>query len=177
MANLATTDNIFDRLFDFRRDFNDLFGNMSENSTQGNRRRPSLIVAVPPIEAWIDPNDKKYHLSIALAGVNPNDIQLNIQGNTLTVSGEHKSENEKKDANYLQREFSYDQFERTIELPEIVDAQGLTAQYNNGLLEITAPLKAEALPKQIEVKTASSTPSNQQSTSQSASAKAAAGSS
>ena len=152
MANLARTNNVFDRLFDFRRDFDDLFGGMLADTSQKGRSRSSLIVAVPPIEAWVDPNDKKYHLSIALAGVDPQEVRLNLQGNTLTVSGEHQTGDERKDANYLQREFSYEQFSRTITLPEEIDTRQLTAEYNNGVLEIIAPIKAEALPKQIEIK-------------------------
>jgi HSP20 family protein len=172
---------VFDRLFDFRRDFDNLFSGMLADTGQRGRRVESLLVAVPPIEAWVDPKDKKYHLSVALAGVDPQEVQINLQGNTLTVSGEHKSGNEKKDANYLHREFSYEQFERLIDLPEAVDTQKLTAQYNNGVLEIVAPLKAEALPKQIEIKNlpaaSSSQSSNQQSANQSSTAKAAVASS
>jgi HSP20 family protein len=70
----------------------------------------------------------------------------------LTVSGEHKSENEKKDTNYLEREFSFGRFERLITLPQGVDTEKLSAEYNNGVLEISAPLNASALPKRIEVK-------------------------
>lgn len=110
-------------------------------------------MAIPPIEAWVDNNEKKYHLSIALPGVDPKEVQVNLQGNTLSVSGEHKSENEKKDTNHLEREFSFGRFERLITLPEGVDTERLSADYNNGVLEISAPLNASALPKRIEVKT------------------------
>lgn len=181
MANLARTDNVFDRLFDFRRDFDDLFSGMIADTNHKGRQGSSLIVAVPPIEAWVDPNDKKYHLTIALAGVNPQEVRLNLQGNTLTVTGEHQTGDERKDANYLQREFSYEQFARTITLPEEVDTQQLTAQYNNGVVEIIAPIKAEALPKRIEVenRTAAKTQSSTQppAATQGASAKSATASS
>lgn len=96
MANLARTNNVFDRLFDFRRDFDDLFSGMLADSNQKGRPGSSLIVAVPPIEAWVDPNDKTYHLSIALAGVDPQEVRLNLQGNTLTVSGEHQTGRKEK---------------------------------------------------------------------------------
>jgi HSP20 family protein len=182
MANLARTNNVFDRLFDFRRDFDDLFSGMLADSNQKSRPGSSLIVAVPPIEAWVDPNDKKYHLSIALAGVDPQEVRLNLQGNTLTVSGEHQTGDERKDANYLLREFSYEQFSRTITLPEEIDTQQLTAQYNNGVLEIIAPIKAEALPKEIKVKNLTAANTSQSSaqqpaTTQGASAQSATASS
>ena len=110
-------------------------------------------MAIPPIEAWVDNNEKKYHLSIAIPGMDLKDLQIDLQGNNLTVSGEHKSEGEKKDANYLEREFSLGRFERLITLPEGVDTEKLSAEYNNGVLEISAPLSASALPKRIEIKT------------------------
>jgi HSP20 family protein len=111
-----------------------------------------MLVAVPPIEAWVDKENKKYHLSIAVPGVDPKELQVDLQGNNLTVSGEHKADEEKKEADYLQREFAYGRFERTVVLPEGVDTGKLTADYNNGVLEITAPLSENALPKRIEIK-------------------------
>jgi HSP20 family protein len=108
---------------------------------------------VPPIEAWVDNEKKEYHLSIAVPGIDPKEVQLNLHGNNLTVTGEHKSSGEKKEADYLEQEFSYDRFARTIVLPEGVEADKLTAEYKNGVLEITAPLSESALPKKIEIKT------------------------
>jgi HSP20 family protein len=87
-----------------------------------------------------------------LPGLDPKDLQVELEGNNLTVSGEHKETQEKKDADYLQQEFSYGRFERTIMLPEGVDTSKLSAEYNNGVLEIIAPLSEAALPKRIEVK-------------------------
>ena len=152
MANLAKREHVFNELFDLRHSFDHLF-NRVLNSSESNEEGPTrLILAVPPIEAWVDNEKKEYHLSIAVPGVDPKEVQLNLHGNDLTVSGEHKSSQEKKDADYLQQEFSYDRFQRKIVLPEGVDASKLTAEYNNGVLKITAPLSASALPKQIEIK-------------------------
>ena len=89
---------------------------------------------------------------MALPGINPNDVRLNLQGNTLTVSAERKERRETKEVNYLQREFSYGAFERTLTLPEGVEADKLNAEYQNGLLEISAPITSAALPRRIEIK-------------------------
>lgn len=155
MASLARRGGIFDDLFDFRRDFDEIFNRfLAGSGLMGERERPvRLLRSVPPIEAWVDSQEKKYHLRVGLPGVDPKEVQLNLQGNTLTISGEHKRDEEKKDANYLHREFSYERFERTVVLPEGADAEKLTAEYNNGVLEVTAPLSAAALPKRIEIKT------------------------
>ena len=153
MANLVRRDHVFDDLFDFRRNFDHIFNRFLTGSGSSPERQAQMLVAVPPIEAWVDNEDKKYHLSVAVPGMDPKDVQLNLQGNNLTVSGEHKSEKEKKEADYLHREFSFGRFERTIVLPEGVDTDKLTAEYNNGVLEISAPINASALPKRIEIKT------------------------
>ena len=92
-----------------------------------------------------------------MPGVDPKEVELHLRGNNLTVSGEHKSKAEKKGADHLQQEFSYERFERTIVLPDGVDAQKLTAEYNNGVLEVTAPLSESALPKRIEIKSLAKT--------------------
>jgi HSP20 family protein len=87
-----------------------------------------------------------------LPGIDAKDVNLQVMGNTLTISGERSSSKETKESDYLQREISYGSFQRLIELPEGVDKDKLTAEYRNGILEITAPISAAALPRKIEVK-------------------------
>lgn len=110
-----------------------------------------MLVAVPPIEAWIDHEDKKYNLSVAVPGVDPKEIQVNVQGNNLTVSGEQEREGEKGGRLSTPRVFSWT-VRANHRAAGGVDTQKLTAEYNNGILEIAAPLSASALPKRIEVK-------------------------
>ena len=153
MAILAKREHLFNELFDLRHSFDRLFNRVLNHSTSAEDQPAKLIFAVPPIEAWVDNEKKEYHLSIAVPGIDPKEIQLNLHGNNLTVTGEHKSSEEKKEADYLQQEFSYDRFARTIVLPEGVEADKLTAEYKNGVLEVTAPLSESALPKKIEIKT------------------------
>jgi len=170
MANLARRDPTlsalsarqpaFNDLFDFRRSFDQIINRMLDPSASTVDQLPPVLVAVPPIEAYVD-GDGQYHLSVAIPGVNPDEIQLTLLGNDLTVSGEHEAEDEKKDADFSAREFSYERFQRTITLPEGVEADKLTAEYKSGVLEITAPLKASARPKRIEVQ-----PSHTQQTGQ-----------
>ena len=153
MANLAGRETLFTDLFDFRRDLNGIFNRLVTGSPSGNERPNRLIAVVPPIEAWVDKDEKKFHLSVALAGIDPKDVQLNLQGNNLSVSGEQKASEEKKSTDYLYQEMSYGGFERSIVLPEGVDTEKLTAEFRNGVLEITAPMSAAALPRKVEIKT------------------------
>jgi HSP20 family protein len=156
MASLVKRERTIDDLFDFKRDFDRMITRFFPSASSPEWQSQTLV-EVPPVEAWIDQEKKKYHLGVAMPpGMVPKEIELSLQGNSLTVSGERKRESEKKKGKYLHQEFSYGRFERTIELPEGVDASGLTAEYNNGILEITAPLSASALPKQIEIKSSAS---------------------
>jgi len=118
-------------------------------SAENNSER--VLIAVPPIEAWVDKQKKEYRLSVALPGVDRSDLQVSLQGNNLTVSGQPQNSQQSEDAIYLNQEFSRRRLHRTIALPEGVDLQRLTAEYNNGVLEIKAPLRESALPRQIEV--------------------------
>ena len=153
MANLVKREHLFNELSELRHTFDRLFSRVLNHSTSADEPEARLIFAVPPIEAWVDNEKKEYHLSIAVPGIDPKEVQLNLHGNNLTVTGEHKSSEEKKEADYLQQEFSYDRFARTIVLPDGVEADKLTAEYKNGVLEVTAPLSESALPKKIEIKT------------------------
>jgi HSP20 family protein len=166
MADLVRRNNVFNELFDFRRDFDGLFNRLVMGSSSGNDLAGTANGFVPPIEVRFDNQDNKYHMRAAIPGFEPDEIQLNLQGNRLTISGEHESKREKKDSDYMHREFSYESFERTIVLPENVDTEKLTAELNNGMLEITVPVSAAALPKKIEVKSLPQAQSAQQVRSQ-----------
>jgi len=87
-----------------------------------------------------------------LPGVDPKDVNIQVFGNTLSISGERSSSRETKESDYLHREITYGAFQRLIELPEGVDKDKLTAEYRNGVLEIAAPFSAAALPRKIEVR-------------------------
>jgi HSP20 family protein len=107
---------------------------------------------VPAIETSIDKDGKKFQCQVMLPGVDPKDVNIQVLGNTLSISGERSSSRETKESDYLHREITYGAFQRLIELPEGVDKDKLTAEYRNGVLEIAAPFSAAALPRKIEVK-------------------------
>lgn len=152
MTKLAKRESFFENLFDFRRDFDELFNRLTTGWPFSAQPVPRLAQRVPPVEAWVDSKTKRYHLRVALPGIDPDSVQLNLQGNTLTVSAERKESRETKEVNYLHRELSYGTFERTLTLPEGVETEKISAEYQNGVLEITAPITAAALPRRIEVK-------------------------
>jgi len=152
MTKLAIRENLFEDLFDFRRGFEQFFNRFLTGWPSIMEGETTPFALTPPVEAWVDKDTKKYHLRMALPGVDPSKVELNLQGNMLTISAERKASREGKDVDYLYREFSYGTFRRTLTLPEGVETEKINAEYNNGLLEITAPMAAAALPRRVEIK-------------------------
>jgi HSP20 family protein len=74
-----------------------------------------------------------------------------VTGNILTIKGERKSVVDEKKKGYLFHETSWGHFERSLTLPEGVDASKVHATCKNGVLELTMPTKAEALPKKVSI--------------------------
>jgi len=85
-------------------------------------------------------------------GMDPKDIQIELQDGTLTVKGEKKQEKVEKDERYHRVERSYGAFMRTVRLPSAVDAGKVTALFKNGLLTVTMPKTAAARGTAIPIK-------------------------
>lgn len=152
MLGLFEPRNFYRDLFDFRRDFDEIFHRMigATPAPAGTQTYEGFFA--PPIEALTDTEAKKFFLRVAVPGVEPKEVKIEVQGNVLRVSGERKHTEEKKEVSYHQREFTYGSFQRVLTLPDGVDAEKLIAEFNNGVLELTAPLAAAALPRRIEIK-------------------------
>ncbi len=91
------------------------------------------------------------HLFVELPGVEMKDIDLRIEGNTLTVRGERKLEKDESRQGYRLVERQYGAFFRSFTLPETVDAEHVSAEAKDGLLNVRLPKKAESKPRQIKV--------------------------
>lgn len=110
----------------------------------------SSVAAMPAIDMY--QTDDEVVVKAALPGLKPDDVQISVTGDLLTLRGEFKQENEKKDATYHIREHRYGAFERSIMLPTDVQTEKAKADFENGVLTITLP-KAEAVkPKTISIK-------------------------
>jgi HSP20 family protein len=103
----------------------------------------------PAVDVYED--EHKVTLKIEVPGVEEKDIDVRVENHTLTVHGERKIEKEEKEENYRRVERQYGSFTRTFTLPQTVDAENVSANYDKGVLKITLPKKAEAKPKQIKV--------------------------
>jgi HSP20 family protein len=147
MKNLTLRDNLFEDLFDARREFDQVFNRILTVNPWAKH-----FNFVPAIETHIDKEAKKYICKVSLPGIDPKEVQITMQGNLLTVAGERKTEKTTKELDYFHEEFAYGKFERTWELPEGITTDKINAEFVNGVLEITAPIKAVALPRKIEIR-------------------------
>jgi HSP20 family protein len=86
-----------------------------------------------------------------LPGVKPEEIEINLVDNVLTIKGEKKRETEEKKENYYRVERYYGSFMRAIQLPSEVDVEKVKAQYKDGVLKVILPKKPEAKKKLIKV--------------------------
>jgi HSP20 family protein len=103
----------------------------------------------PAVDVYED--EHKVTLKIEVPGIEEKDINVRVENNTLTVEGERKIEKEEKEENYRRVERQYGSFVRSFTLPQTVDSDNVSANYDKGVLKITLPKKAEAKPKQIKV--------------------------
>jgi HSP20 family protein len=87
-----------------------------------------------------------------LPGVKPEEVDISISGDTLTIKGEHKEEQEVKEQDYFHKERRYGAFSRSVALPVQVKSDKAEAIFENGILTLTLPKAEEVKPKQIKVK-------------------------
>ncbi len=110
----------------------------------------------PAVDVYED--EHKVTLKIEVPGIEEKDIDVRVENQTLTVHGERKIEKEEKEENYRRVERQYGSFTRTFTLPQTVDTENVSANYDKGVLKIALPKKAEAKPKQIKVNVGSAKP-------------------
>jgi len=104
----------------------------------------------------ITDNKENYLISLAIPGMEKKDFNIDIEGNMLTVSCEKEETKEEKDKAYSRKEYNYNSFSRSFNLPEEVIQEQINAAYDNGILNITLPKqllqKKTGNGKHIEVK-------------------------
>lgn len=98
--------------------------------------------------------DQAYTVVTNLPGLTPDQINVNIHENVLTISGETQREAQEEGTRSLIQERVYGKFSRSITLPQTVDMDNVEASYDNGVLTLTLPKLPSAQPRQIEIKSA-----------------------
>ena len=118
-------------------------------SPEGPEEALTTTNFAPPVDIYED--EHNIALKLEVPGIDENDIDVRIEGNTLTVHGERKIEKEEKEENFRRIERQYGSFTRSFTLPSSVDPGQVNANYDKGVLKINLAKKAEAKPKQIKV--------------------------
>jgi len=103
----------------------------------------------PPVDIY--EQDGNLVLKAELPGIDPKDVDVRVENNVLTLTGERKFENEVKREAYHRVERAYGRFSRSFTLPNVVDTASIKAEFKDGLLRVVMPKREEAKPKQISV--------------------------
>jgi HSP20 family protein len=103
----------------------------------------------PALESFV--TDGKMVIRIDLPGIEPSDVEVMVTGHTLTIRGKREQRHEEKGRDWFRREVDYGSFERSVELPEGIKPEEITASYRNGVLELTAPMPESAVARKIPI--------------------------
>jgi HSP20 family protein len=114
---------------------------------------PTKSTSTPVAGLPIDVTEREGSLVVraAVPGVEPSELDIQIEKNVLTIRGESRHDNEAKDEKVYRREVSYGAFARSIRLPEGLDLGSVNAEFRNGIVTITLPRLPEEKPQSIKV--------------------------
>jgi HSP20 family protein len=95
--------------------------------------------------------DEQFVLKADLPGMTEGDVSIEVERNVLTISGERKTEHEARHEGYYRIERATGAFSRALTLPDGVDAEAVTASFDNGVLEVRIPKPAQAKPRRVQI--------------------------
>ena len=145
-ANLIRLDP-FEDLARIQREVNRLFEDSSRNPR--TTEPVSARTWAPPVDVYEDHDE--IVVSAELPGVKQDDIDIEITGETLTVRGERKFEDQKRKENYVRVERSYGAFQRSFTIGVPIDADKVEASFHDGVLSVKLPKSAATKPKKVTV--------------------------
>ena len=108
-------------------------------------------VATPAINVWT--HDDGAILRAMLPDFAPSDIDISVLGDSVTISGQRQAQKVDEEATFHRRERDFGSFTRTIQLPYRLEPDQVTAEFKNGVLELTLPRANADRPKRVAVKT------------------------
>ncbi|MDP2721592.1 MAG: Hsp20/alpha crystallin family protein [Bacteroidales bacterium] len=124
-----------------------LFDNIEKSQFGLNHESNGHVPSVNIIE-----NDQNFVLELAAPGKTKEDFKVNIENQLLTISSEMKEENKEEKTNYTRREFLYNGFSRSFNLPKNILIDEVSADYNSGILRLTLPKREETkLNREIKI--------------------------
>jgi HSP20 family protein len=133
-------------------EMNRLFDTVFDAPAPGNRTARRWMPAMDLVETG-----DHFVLRADLPGLSEDDVKIEFEDRTLTVSGERKVEHESKNEGFHRVERAFGAFSRSLTLPEGVDPEAVTATFDRGVLEVSIPKPEARKPKRIEIGSAPKT--------------------
>jgi HSP20 family protein len=127
---------------DVNRLFDSFFGSRPGNGI----RRQRWVPAMDLVE-----EDDSLVLRADLPGMSEDDVDIEVKDGVLTVSGERKAEEKKQGEGYYRVERAFGSFSRSLSIPEGIDPEQVSAQFDNGVLEVRIPKPAERKPHRVQI--------------------------
>jgi HSP20 family protein len=124
--------------------FNSVFDSPTGTGNGGAARR--WLPAMDIVET-----DDDFVLRADLPGIDEDDVKIEFEDGTLTISGERKAEHQTKNEGYYRVERSYGSFSRSLTLPQGVNPESVSANFDRGVLEVRIPKPEERKPRRIEI--------------------------
>jgi len=140
----------FTELATLHRDLDSLFGRVFGES--GRPQSSTPVLTFTP-SADVTKAGDKWTVSMALPGIEPKNVEINIVGRALRVRGERPFDGYTDGVEPVLSEISYGKFEREFTLPDEIDQEKVQAAYRHGMLELTLPLRESAKPRRIQIET------------------------
>ncbi len=138
----------FREMMALRRTMDRLFEDWSEQPVLWEREGADVWrLAVDVVE-----NEDNFIVQASVPGIKPEDLDISLSDNVLTIKGEFKAQEEKEGEKYHIRERRFGRFMRSLSLPVPVNADKIDAVYENGVLTLTLPKAEEVKPKKIAIK-------------------------
>jgi len=128
-------------------EMNRLFGAFFDTGQTGNPTRPQRWI---PAMDLVETEDA-FMLRADLPGLDAGDVEIEVEDRVLTLSGERKTEHDEKHQGYYRVERGFGSFQRSLTLPEGVDADQVSASFAKGVLEIRIPKPEQRRPRRVQI--------------------------
>jgi HSP20 family protein len=132
-----------------QQEMNRLFSTFFE-SPEGDGGRGAMRRWIPAMD--LVEEGEEYVLRADLPGVREEDVNIEVEGNVLTISGERKAEKEDRKEGYYRVERAVGRFSRSLTLPDGVDPDSIQAQFENGVLTVRIPKPQERQPRRVAIR-------------------------
>jgi HSP20 family protein len=128
---------------------NSIFNDFASSNGELQNESISAGNFIPPVDIYEDAH--QLVLKLEVPGIPQEDLQINLENQTLTVKGERKFVKDEKEENFHRIERRYGSFARSFTLPATIETESAQANYENGILSVTLQKKEAAKPKQVKI--------------------------